>query len=68
VLNQTQFGRQIYAVGNDADAARKAGINVDWVIARVYVISAACAALAGFVLISQIGRLDQALARAASST
>jgi ribose/xylose/arabinose/galactoside ABC-type transport system permease subunit len=60
VLTRTQFGRQIYAVGNDADAARKAGINVDWVTARVYVISSACAALAGFVLIAQIGRLDQA--------
>jgi ribose/xylose/arabinose/galactoside ABC-type transport system permease subunit len=60
VLTRTQFGRQIYAIGNDADAARKAGINVDWVTARVYVISSACAALAGFVLIAQIGRLDQA--------
>jgi ribose transport system permease protein len=60
VLTRTQFGRQIYAVGNDADAARKAGIPVDRVTARVYVISSACAALSGFVLISQIGRLDQA--------
>ena len=60
VLTQTQFGRQVYAVGNDPDAARKAGINVDWVMARVYVISGTCAALAGFVLIAQIGRLDQA--------
>jgi ribose/xylose/arabinose/galactoside ABC-type transport system permease subunit len=60
VLTRTQFGRQIYAVGNDPDAARKAGVNVDWIIFRVYVISSTCAALAGFVLIAQIGRLDQA--------
>jgi ribose/xylose/arabinose/galactoside ABC-type transport system permease subunit len=32
-LNQTQFGARSTPVGNDADAARKAGINVDWVIA-----------------------------------
>ncbi|WP_309086493.1 ABC transporter permease [Chelativorans sp.] len=60
VLTRTTFGRQVYAVGADAEAARKAGINVGSVRFRVYVISSACAALAGFVLISQIGRLDQA--------
>ncbi len=58
VLARTEFGRQIYAVGNDPEAARKAGLPVGSVRARVYVISGACAGLAGFVLISQIGRLD----------
>ena len=57
-LTMTTFGRQIYAVGNDAEAARKAGVPVASVRARVYVISSACAGLAGFVLIAQIGRLD----------
>jgi ribose/xylose/arabinose/galactoside ABC-type transport system permease subunit len=58
VLSRTQFGRQVYAVGADPEAARKAGIKTDWVKARVYLVSSACAALAGFVLIAQIGRLD----------
>jgi ribose/xylose/arabinose/galactoside ABC-type transport system permease subunit len=58
VLTRTTFGRQVYAVGNDPEAARKAGLPVDWVRARVYVISGACAGLAGFIVISQIGRLD----------
>ena len=58
VLSRTTFGRQVYAVGNDPEAARKAGLPVAWVQARVYVISGACAGLAGFVVISQIGRLD----------
>lgn len=57
-LSRTTFGRQIYAVGNDAEAARKAGLPVASIQARVYVISGACAGLAGFVVISQIGRLD----------
>lgn len=57
-LTRTAFGRQVYAVGNDAEAARKAGLPVAWVKARVYVISGACAGLAGFVTIAQIGRLD----------
>lgn len=60
ILAHTTFGRQVYAFGNDPDAARKSGVNTGWVQARVYVISSACAAVAGFVLIAQIGRLDVA--------
>ena len=59
-LARTTFGRQIYAVGADPEAARKAGIRVGWVTVRVYMISAASASLAGFILIAQIGRLDVA--------
>lgn len=58
VLSRTTFGRQIYAVGADQEVARKAGIRVGWVTARVYVISSVCAGVAGFILIAQIGRLD----------
>ncbi|SCY65295.1 ABC transporter permease [Paracoccus tibetensis] len=58
VLAHTTFGRQVYAFGNDPEAARKSGVKIAWVQARVYVISSACAAVAGFVLIAQIGRLD----------
>ena len=32
VLTRTQFGRQLYAVGNDAEAARKAGIDTDRIV------------------------------------
>jgi ribose/xylose/arabinose/galactoside ABC-type transport system permease subunit len=60
VLSRTTFGRQVYAVGADPEVARKAGIRVGWVTARVYVISGLCSAVAGFILISQIGRLDVA--------
>jgi len=62
ILTQTQFGRQVYAVGNDPEAAKKAGINTGWVIARVYILCGLCAALSGFILISQIGRLDRSFA------
>jgi ribose transport system permease protein len=58
VLAHTTFGRQIYAIGNDREAARKAGVNLRTVEMRVYVISSVCAAISGFVLIAQIGRLD----------
>jgi ribose transport system permease protein len=60
VLTQTAFGRQIYAVGNDPEAGKKAGINTDRVIFSVYIISGICAALAGFILVSQLGgRVDR---------
>ena len=58
VLRHTAFGRHVYAFGNDPVAARKAGLPVRWIEAGVYVISGTLAALAGFVLIAQIGRLD----------
>jgi ribose/xylose/arabinose/galactoside ABC-type transport system permease subunit len=59
VLTRSQFGRQLYAVGNDMEAAKKAGINIDRITFSAYVISGLCAALGGFVLIAQIGRLTQ---------
>ena len=62
ILNRTAFGRQVYAVGNDIEVAKKAGINTDRVIFRVYMISGFCAGLAGFILISQLGRLDRSFA------
>jgi ribose/xylose/arabinose/galactoside ABC-type transport system permease subunit len=58
-LAHTQFGRQVYAVGNDIEAARKAGINVDGVLFSVYVICGGAAAMGGVTLIALIGRLNQ---------
>ena len=58
LLNHTQFGRQIYAFGNDREAARKAGLRTSRIEAGVYIISGACSAVSGFVMIAQIGRLD----------
>jgi ribose transport system permease protein len=63
VLTQTPFGRQVYAIGNDPEAGKKAGINTDRVIAMVYIISGLLAGLAGFILASQLGgRVDRSFA------
>jgi ribose transport system permease protein len=59
ILTRTSFGRQVYAVGNNADAAKKAGIHTERVIASVYLISGLCTALGGYILVAQIGRLTQ---------
>lgn len=59
VLSRTQFGRQIYAVGNDPEAARKAGLAVNRIVFAAYVICGFCAAIGGVTLIGLIGRLNQ---------
>lgn len=55
VLRWTPFGRQVYAVGQDATAARKAGVNVRAILTSVYVICGVCAALGGAISLAQIG-------------
>lgn len=55
VLNRTRYGRHLYAVGGNAEAARRAGIRVDRIRTSVFVICSALAALSGLVADSQSG-------------
>jgi ribose transport system permease protein len=55
VLSRTPFGRQLYALGHDAEGARKAGVHVQRLTASVYLISGFCAALGGIVTLTQLG-------------
>ncbi|MGI9051500.1 MAG: ABC transporter permease [Ilumatobacteraceae bacterium] len=57
VLHYTRFGRAVYAVGGNKEAARLSGINVAAVIIAVYAISGFFAGLAGVI---QTGRLAAA--------
>ena len=45
----TTFGRHVYAVGGNAEAARRAGINVPRIRILVFVISSAMAAVGGII-------------------
>ncbi|MFO1208366.1 MAG: ribose ABC transporter [Amaricoccus sp.] len=47
LLSQTKFGQHNYAIGANVQAARRAGIDVKQHLFRLYVLSAACAGLAG---------------------
>lgn len=47
LLSQTKFGQHNYAIGANAQAARRAGINIKWHLTRLYMLSGACAGLAG---------------------
>ncbi len=53
VLRRTGLGRQIYAIGQDENAAMKAGIRVRPILVFVYVVCGACAAIAGLVSATQ---------------
>ena len=53
LLTRTPFGRHIYAVGADIEAARKAGLNPPWILFWVYVLCGICAAAASLVALSQ---------------
>jgi len=55
ILSRTPFGRQLYALGHDAEAARKAGVHVRRLTASVYLISGFCAALGGIITLTQLG-------------
>ena len=55
VLNRTRFGRYVYAVGGNEEAARAAGINVNLVKLSVYSISGFFCGLAGLVFTSRLG-------------
>lgn len=54
ILRSTAFGRQIYAVGSNAEAARLAGIKVGAVLMSVYVISGMLAGLTALIIISRL--------------
>jgi len=54
VLRHTPFGRQIYAVGSNTEAARLAGINVPRVLMSVYAISGVLSALTALVFVSRL--------------
>jgi ribose transport system permease protein len=52
-LSMTRFGRYTYAIGSNAEAARRAGINVDRHLIKVYGLSGFLAGLAGMVSLAR---------------
>ena len=53
VLGKTAFGRHIYAVGGNAEAARRAGINVKQIKLFCFIIGSTLAAVGGIMLASR---------------
>jgi fructose transport system permease protein len=64
VLKNTAWGRHVYAVGDDAEAARLAGVRTNRVLLSVYVVGGLICAVAGWML---IGRIASASPQAGTS-
>jgi D-xylose transport system permease protein len=58
VLGRTKFGRYVYAVGGNAEAARRAGINVDRIRIYCFAICSLMAAIGGIILASRLRSVD----------
>ena len=55
VLRYTRFGRYVYAIGDDMEAARLMGLRTDIVVIGTYALSGAMSGLAGVVLAARLG-------------
>jgi D-xylose transport system permease protein len=58
VATRTTFGRHVYAVGGNAEAARRAGINVPFIRICVFMISSGMAGLGGVVFAARLSSVD----------
>jgi len=58
VAERTTFGRHVYAVGGNSEAARRAGINVRNIRLIVFMISGAMAGLGGVIFASRLNSVD----------
>ena len=60
-FRSTRFGRYLYAIGGNEEAARRTGVPVERVKAAAYVLSSACAGLAAILIVSWLGAVTNAL-------
>jgi D-xylose transport system permease protein len=58
VAERTTFGRHVYAVGGNAEASRRAGINVRNIRLIVFMISGAMAGLGGVIFAARLNSVD----------
>jgi len=59
ITTRTAFGRHIYAVGGNAEAARRAGIRVPWVRTAVFMLASTLAAAGGILFASRLLAVNQ---------
>jgi ribose transport system permease protein len=62
LIAATTFGRRVYAVGGNIEAARLSGIRTGQIQVAAYVISGICSALAGLILASRAGSAQSSMA------
>jgi ribose transport system permease protein len=55
LLAQTRFGRYTYAIGSNEEAVRRAGVNVDRHLIKIYALAGTLSGLAGFMNLARFG-------------
>ncbi|MBC8161383.1 MAG: ABC transporter permease [Roseiflexaceae bacterium] len=60
LATRTKFGRYVYAIGGNKEAARRAGINVERIRVMVFMISSVMAGVGGIILASRLRSVDTA--------
>ncbi|MDJ0378784.1 sugar ABC transporter permease [Cryobacterium sp. PH31-L1] len=59
MLTRTKWGRSVYAVGGNVEAARRAGINVHWIYTSVFMACSTLAAVGGILAASRLAAASQ---------
>jgi ribose transport system permease protein len=62
ILNKTYFGRYIYAIGGNKEAARLGGINVKFVSVAAFMVAGVFLAVAGIILTARTGSANAGMA------
>ncbi|HWM35249.1 MAG TPA: ABC transporter permease [Pseudolysinimonas sp.] len=63
VLDRTKYGRYIYAIGGNAEAARRAGVKIITIRWTAFIVCSTLAVFAGLFSISKVGSVDAAAGR-----
>lgn len=63
VLDRTKFGRYIYAIGGNAEAARRSGVKVRWIKWWAFVICSSLAVFSALLSVSRVGSVDATVGR-----
>jgi len=58
LLGRTRFGRYLYAIGSNAEAARRAGVSLGWNKLWAFVLTGVTAGIAGIVYASRLGSVS----------
>ena len=58
VLTNTAWGRHVHAIGDDPEAAKLSGINVNWVLTSVYVVAGAICGFSAWIAIGRVGSVS----------
>ncbi|MEV4688953.1 sugar ABC transporter permease [Microbacterium sp. LWH3-1.2] len=63
LLDRTRFGRYIYAIGGNAEAARRSGVKVRWIKWWAFVICSSLAVFSALLSVARVGSVDATVGR-----